>query len=199
MPSAARQPEYEERMNAVRFAGGRMSGSIVRAHIDWVRDYRDRDEVISFFEALPQVMRNVLAASWYPFDAAMEVDRLIMNRFGNGDPRFLEELGAYSARQALTGVDRFMQPFGIHEFFHRAASLHRRLHDLGTDVYFERAPSAGRFVHIGYCSVNPLYCSTSIGFYRECIRLHGAADVMVRESTCQCAGNNSCTYELSWT
>ena len=177
---------------------GNVRGSMIRGHIDWVRDYCDRDEVIAFFEAIPRRMRNVLVSSWYPFGDAMEIDRVIMNRFGRGELLFLEELGAFSARQNLRGADRLFYPSGVHDFFRRSAQMHTQFHDFGSAVYLEAGPTAGEMIHSRCSSFSPLYCSSAIGYYRECIRLHGGLEVDVWESRCQCHGDDSCTFELLW-
>jgi hypothetical protein len=181
-----------------RFAGGRVKGSMVRAHVDWVRDHRDRDEVIDFFEAVPFTMRNVLVASWYPFEDAIQLDRIIMNRFGDGEPRFLRELGSYSARLNLDGVYRFFQRSGVHEFFRGSARLHAQFQDFGTAEYRELTACEGQMIHAGYPSYSPLYCASATGFYRTCIELHGGKDVDVWESHCQCRGEATCTFEMLW-
>jgi hypothetical protein len=180
------------------FAGGRVKGSMVRAHIDWVRDHRQRDEVIEFFEAVPLAMRNVLVASWYSFDDAMKLDRIIVDRFGDGDLRFLQQLGAYSARLNLTGVYRFFQRAGVHEFFRNSARLHSQFQDFGTAAYHELSSCEGQMVHEGYTSYSPLYCASALGFYRTCIELHGGKEIDVWESHCQCRGEASCTFEMLW-
>jgi hypothetical protein len=171
---------------------------MVRAHVDWVRDHRDRNEVIEFFESIPSTMRTVLAASWYPFEHVVKLDRVIMNRFGHGEPVFLQELGAYSARQTLTGVHRSFQRSGVHELFHRSALLHDRFQDFGTAEYRGLAELEGQMIHRGYSSYSPLYCASAIGFYRECIRLHGGMNVHVWESRCQCRGDDACVFEFAW-
>jgi len=177
---------------------GNVRGSMVRGHIDWVRDYRDRDEVIAFFEAIPRQMRNVLVSSWYPFGDAMEIDRVIMNRFGGGELPFLEDLGAYSARQNLRGADRPFHPSSVHDFFRRTTLAHTQSHDFGSAEYLEVGPTAGVMILSRYSSFSPLYCSSAIGCYRECIRLHGGLEVEVWESRCQCHGDDSCTFEMFW-
>jgi hypothetical protein len=177
---------------------GRVKGVMVRAHLDWVRDHHDRTEVIEFFEAVPASMRTVLTASWYPFADIVALDRLIMNRFGHGELSFLQKLGAYSARQSLTGVYRFFQRSGVHEFFRRSALLHGQYQDFGTASYDGHAETAGRMLHDGYPSFSPLYCASAAGFYRECIRLHGGMAVEVWEPECQCRGDAACAFEMAW-
>ncbi len=124
---------------------------------------------------------------------------MILNRFGEGDLGFLQGLGAYSARQSLSGGYHPLQRSSLHQFFRRSALLHAESQDFGTSAYLELEPTEGRMIHAGYCSYSPLHCASVIGFYRECIRLHGAVDVEVRESFCQCHGDEFCTFEMSWT
>jgi len=171
---------------------------MVRAHVDWVRDHRDRTEIIEFFEAIAPRMRTVLSATWYPFEDVIELDRVIMDRFGHGDPQFLQELGAYSARQNLNGVYRSFRRDDVHEFFRRSAVLHHQFQDFGNARYAETGATEGRMIHSEYASWSPLYCASAIGFYHECIRLHGGMNVAVWESQCLCRGDATCTFELVW-
>jgi len=180
------------------FAGGRVKGSMVQAHIDWVRTHRDRGEVIAFFESIPPAMRSVAPSMWVPFQQMIELDRIAVSEFGKGDIAFMQELGAYSARQNLTGVFRLFQRADVHGFFRRSAQLHNRFHDFGSAAYEELSANEGQLIHRGYLSYSPLYCASAIGFYHECIRLHGGTNVAVWESTCQCRGDETCTFELLW-
>ncbi len=183
-------------------AGGRVKGSMIRAHLDWVRDHAAREETIELFESLPpgvrQQVSTVLAASWYDFATLIAVDRTILTFFGHDDVRFLEQLGAYSARVNLAGVYRIFRRDDLHDFFRRAAVLHRQFQDFGTAEYVELAPSAGVMHHRDYASYSPLYCASAIGFYRECVTLHGGKDVEVMETECQCAGAAACTFAMAW-
>ncbi len=183
-------------------AGGRVKGSMIRAHLDWVRDHAAREETIELFEALPGVVRQqvstVLAASWYDFSTLIAVDRTILALFGNDDVRFLEQLGAWSARSNLAGVYKIFRREHLHDFFRRAAVLHRQFQDFGTAEYVELAPSAGVMHHRGYTSYSPLYCASAIGFYRECVTLHGGSEVEVTETECQCSGAAACTFAMAW-
>jgi hypothetical protein len=183
-------------------AGGRVKGSMIRAHLDWVRDHAAREETIELFESLPpgvrQQVSTVLAASWYGFATLIAVDRTILALFGRDDIRFLEQLGAYSARMNLAGVYRLFRRDDLHDFFRRAAVLHRQFQDFGTAEYVELAPSAGVMHHRDYPSFSPLYCASAIGFYRECVALHGGKEIEVMETECQCAGAAACTFAMAW-
>src|SRR5260221_8073226 len=105
MADSALQP-VQQRVE--RLAGGRVKGSMIRAHLDWVRDHASRDEIIELFETLPAEVRRevatVLAASWYDFATLIAVDRTILSLFGGNDERVLEQLGAYSAQKNLSGA-----------------------------------------------------------------------------------------------
>jgi hypothetical protein len=199
MPGASHKTQAHGNAASERFSGGRVRGSLVRAHSDWVRDHCDRHEVVAFFEAIPPSMRSLLIAGWYRFEDFVELDRVIVNQFGDGDVRFLQDLGAFSARQYLSGAYRLLQDSGVHEFFHRSVLLRTQFYDFGRAEYFERAERQGQMIHSGFDSYSPLYCSSAVGFYRECLRLHGGRAADVCESRCQCRGDDTCTFELFWT
>ncbi len=182
-----------------RLAGGNVRGSIIRAHLDWVRDHRDRAEIIEFFEVLPPPMHSVVAASWYPFHDLVNVDRVILTRFGNDDLRHLEDVGAYAARHSLGGLYRYLKSSSLHEFFRQSALVRAELQDFGRAKYEDVDETAGRMVHEKDLSYSPLACAAAAGFYRESIRLHSGEDVQAWESSCQCRGDRSCTFELLWT
>lgn len=186
-----------------RQAGGHVKGSMLRAHLDWVRDHTSREETIEFYAALPDGVRRqvstVLAASWYEFTTLIEIDRAILTLFGNGDPRFLERLGAFSAEVNLAGVYRFFRRDGVHDFFRRSALLHDQFQDFGTAEYAEESGTSGTMRHREYPSFSPLFCASAIGYYRECVQLHGGRTVEVAETECQCAGDEACTFEIRWT
>jgi hypothetical protein len=190
-------PEPQERLGT-----GRVKGSLLRAHLDWVRDHRSRDETIEFFESLPAPLRHALSAvlptTWHSFATLIAVDRLIVDHFGHGRLDLIEELGTWSARNTLGGVYRFFRRDDLHDFFARAALLHAQYQDFGTASYDATGESTGRMVHRGYTSYSPLYCASAIGFYRECISLHGGTRVTIAESSCHCLGDAACTFELAW-
>jgi predicted hydrocarbon binding protein len=185
-----------------QLSGGRVKGSMIRAHLDYARDHASRDEIIELFETLPVAIRRevatVLAASWYDFSTLIAVDKRIVEMFGNDAPTFPEQLGRYSAEKNLSGVNRFFQRDGVHEFFRRMALLHGQFQDFGTAEYVELAPFSGCMQHRGYVAYSPLYCASAVGFYRECVRQHGGREVDVSELECQCAGDQVCRFAITW-
>jgi predicted hydrocarbon binding protein len=188
--------------SAERFAGGRVKGSMLRAHVDWVRDHRSREETIEFFESIPgpirQQLGTILPTTWHPFETLIAVDRIILERFGDGHLKLAEELGCYSARLTLSSVYRSFRRDDVHDFFVHSALLHQQYQDFGTAAYYRLDSTAGRMAHRDYTSYSPLYCASAVGFYREAVRLHGGTHIEVVESECQCDGEENCTFELSW-
>jgi len=181
---------------------GNVKGSMLRAHLDWVRHHASREDTIELFESLsPEVRQragSILAATWYPFSMLIEIDRAILRLFGGGEAAFLEQLGAYSAEMNLRGVYRSFRRADVHDFFTRTAVLHRQFQDFGIARYRELDDAYGMMTHSGYTSYSPLYCASAIGFYRAAVRLHGGADVVVHESRCQCAGAPACVFDIAW-
>ena len=180
------------------FVAGRVKGSVIRPHIDWVRDHGDRAEVIEFFHEIRPAVRVVSAAAWYAFEDLIQLDRVIINRFGGGESRCMADVGQYAARQALGRVKAAGSHRVIHHYLHRSALQHHDTHDFGNAFYRELEPAAGRLVRNNWTSFSPLYCETTAAFYREAIRLIGGADVEVWEAECQCRGGETCTFEMMW-
>lgn len=199
MAQTALLPELEP---SERLGTGRVKGSLLRAHLDWVRDHRSRDETIEFFESLPSPLRHelsgVLPTTWHAFSTLIAVDRVIVDRFGHGRFDILEELGTWSARTTLGGVYRFFRRDDLHDFFARAALLHVQYQDFCTAAYDATSETSGVMRHRGYVSYSPLYCASAIGFYRECIRLHGGTRITIAETSCHCHGDDACAFELAW-
>lgn len=173
----------------------RVKDSVIRAHLDWVRDYCSRDETIELFEALPPAVRQHVATmipgGWYDLALLLEVDRTIVDLLGNGDPRFLRQVGAWCARNVA--------PIGtLHDFFRRRVALHRELHTSGTLEYLELGASSGVMCHVGADGVHELLCAAAAGYYAEAIVRYAGAPVVVSETECRCRGDVRCRFDLAW-
>ncbi len=168
------------------------------AHIGWVTDNHSEKDIAQFWNALPPATHErlrglILAVNWYDFADLITVDRTIMNLFGSGMAAILRDLGGYSARKQVKNSGGT-----VHQFLANGADAHPRYMDFGKARYVQTSSTAGKMVHSNYTSYSPLYCESAIGYYRESVALHGVAGASVIESTCQCCGDESCTFVIRW-
>jgi hypothetical protein len=192
----------DERETCEALTGGRIRDGIVNAHLQWVRDYHGDLAAERVLLQLPPSLRTEVEAlppgGWCSFESVVALDRAIETLLGRGREGFLRELGRYSADINLSTADRPFRPEGIHAFFRHAAVLHARFQDFGAVRYEQGGDSGGRMVHWDYPCYSRVYCASAIGYYEQSIVIHGLRSVSVRETSCQCAGDAACMFELSW-
>lgn len=182
---------------------GHLKGGIFRSHLRWVQDHRTEADVRRLWARLPPDISKalsgvILIGSWYPFGWLVELDRAIVELFGEGRSDILRELGRYSARLNLSTTYRAFNRENNHEFFRNSAVLHSQFQDFGTASYEQLGEASGRMVHRGYLCFSPVYCASALGYYEECVATHGGEDVLVTETECHCYGDQSCTFEMRW-
>jgi hypothetical protein len=185
-----------------RLGTGHVKGTILAAHVQWVKENRSADEYIRFWDQLAREARvsigMVLPVKWYDFGHLMAIDHAILNLFGGGSTSILRDLGRHSARVNLGGAYKaYIRP-SIHDFFLSSARLHSQFQDFGVAAYAARNDSSGIMTHSRYDSFSPLYCASATGFYQEAIVLHGGANVTVTEAMCQCRGDRTCSFVMRW-
>lgn len=183
--------------------GGRIKGGMVKAHLSWLAENRSAQDKELFMQRLTPETRQtfsapVLATNWYPFSILIEVDRALMDLFGNGKLEFLRELGRYSARINLSTAYRAFDRDTNHEFFRNSALLHSQFQDFGKARYEQTGEKSGRMIHTEYTCYSPLFCASALGYYEGCITSHGVARAVVTEPECHCYGGKSCTYDMKW-
>lgn len=180
-------------------SGGKVKGG-VHAHLDWLRTNHGDKAVSNLVSSLPQHLlseiSSALPSSWCSFESMVTVDRAMALQFGGNS--ILKDLGRSSAKINLAATDRLYKRDGIHEFLTRSAGLHDEFQDFGTVEYEPGNDHGGRMIHSGDACFSPTYCSSAIGYYEEALRIHGGRNVIVTESTCQCAGDASCTFVMRW-
>ena len=183
-------------------AGGHVKGSMVRAHLKFVRDRYGDAAVASTVAALPPEVTaevdGVLASSWCTFESLIKLDRAIARVCGREEHALMRELGHYSAQINLSTVYRAFRRDDIHDFFRRGAALHRQFQDFGTTEYEQVSPTRGRIRVRDATCYSPAYCASETGYLEEVIAIHGGKDVTIMESSCQCANDEICTFELHW-
>src|SRR5512140_1020462 len=149
--------QFVARPRATAFLGtGRVKGTILAAHVQWVKENRSADEYVRFWDVLPRETRTaigmVLPVKWYEFAHLVAMDHAIVDLFGNGSIGILREVGRHSARFNLGGAYKAYTRPSIHEFFASAARLHAQYQDFGTVSYSQRNGTSGIMTHSLYTS-----------------------------------------------
>ena len=49
-----------------------------------------------------------------------------------------------------------------------------------------------------YPCYSPIFCDSAFGFFEQCVSMFGGTNVKVSEALCQCRGDDSCTFAMSW-
>lgn len=183
-------------------AGGKVKGAMVRAHLQFVRDRLGEAAMTKTIAALPeavaQEVQGVLTGTWCAFESLILLDRAISRAAGKDERELMRELGRYSAQINLSTVYRAFHRDDIHEFFRHSATLHRQFQDFGTCEYEHLGEGHGRISVRDAACYSPAYCSSETGYLEQVIATHGATSVSVTETSCKCAGDDRCTFELKW-
>lgn len=183
-------------------AGGHVKGAMVRAHLQFVRDRFGEPAVERTISALPapiaHEVHNVLASTWCAFESLIVLDRTIARVTGHDERTLMRELGRYSAQINLSTVYRAFRREDIHDFFRRSATLHKQFQDFGTMEYEQIGPTQGRIRVRDAACFSPAYCTSEAGYLEQVIGIHGGTAARISESTCRCADDALCTFELLW-
>ena len=179
-----------------------VSGRAIWARADFVRERFGAEGWHKVEARLPAHLRSVLArpvdaGGWYPMDFYAQLQRAVVEAFGDGNVwGLLEELGAFAAErhaQAMEGPPG-RDPF---DFFKHLARLHRQTFDFGLTTVVRRP--GGCMIEIDYEGhASELICASAIGFYRRCAEMNGARTVRVEVKGCQTRGDATCLFQVQW-
>lgn len=182
--------------------GGHVKGAIVRTHVLWVRRHRGEDGEDRLQESFPSDLRKelecIIPSDWYPFETLVRLDRLIIELFGDSNTDLPRELGRYSAHLNLSVPFRSYRREEIGAFFRESAALHSLFQDFGTVECIDTGERKVSMVHSGYACFSPLFCASGLGYYEQAIVEHRAQPLRVEETSCQCRGDGTCTFEVEW-
>lgn len=142
-------------------------------------------------------VKTPLASSWCEFESLIELDRAIHAELKNEYPNVLALIGAASAELGVGRVYRSLDSEELAQFLENNALFHNQYQKFG-NVRFEKTPSGGRMTYMNYPVFSPVYCASAVGFFLETIMRHGGTDPTVTESKCQCLGDKTCTFEMTW-
>lgn len=141
--------------------------------------------------------RTPLASSWCEFESLIELDRAIWNELKAKHPNVLALIGAASAELGIGRIYRSLDSAELTRFLEDSAIFHDQYQKFGT-MHFEKTAAGGRVVYANYPVYSPVYCASAVGYFMESMLRHGAKEPKVVETKCQCHGEKSCTFELTW-
>jgi hypothetical protein len=143
-------------------------------------------------------LRTPMASAWCEFASLIELDRAIYETFRSKKPNILALAGAASAEYSIGKVYKALDSAELVKFLENEAVFHSQFQKFG-NVEFEGTARGGRMIYSAYPVYSPIYCASAAGFFLEAILRHGGKEPAVTESRCQCLGQPSCTFELTWT
>lgn len=180
-----------------------VKGTMVTAHLSWIAtkvpDVRAALGPHLGPESARLVFHGVLATDWVSLRRLVEIDRAIAAVAGGPPDEVFRELGRHSASLNLGGVYKSFVAEEPHRFFEQTALLHGRFQNFGRSAYEKAGERSGRIRIVDYSEYSPVYCASGLGYYEGALRMMKVpGPVLIAETSCQCAGDPACLYEMSW-
>ena len=144
-----------------------------------------------------QYTKTPLASSWCEFESLIELDRAVYESMKLKQPNVLALIGAASAELGIGRVYKMLDTVELEKFMQNIALFHSQYQKFG-NVRFEKTSAGGRMMYTNYPVYSPIFCASGVGYFLESILRHGGTDPNVVETRCQCLGDSSCTYEMTW-
>jgi len=142
-------------------------------------------------------VKTPLASSWSEFESLIELDRTIHNELKAKYPNVLALIGAASAELGIGRIYRSLDSESLVQFLETNAQFHDQYQKFGA-VRFEKTNSGARMIYTNYPVYSPVFCASAFGYFLESILRHGGNDPAVTETKCQCLGDKTCTFEMTW-
>ncbi|MBI3650726.1 MAG: hypothetical protein HY231_06725 [Acidobacteria bacterium] len=191
--------EKRERLGAV----AAVKGTMISAHLAWAKE-NTGDDLEALKPHLDQecvnlLTRRLLATEWVLFRHFIQIDRAIAKVVGGVQEKVFWTLGQYSAEVNLGGVYKSFVSANPHRFFDQMVLLHSRFQNFGQSSYEKLSERSARMRLEGYTEYSPAFCLSSGGYYEGALKLMKViGPIVVQETSCQCAGDKVCLYDLSW-
>ena len=182
----------------------KVSATILQAHLSWAEEKWGQAAAARLGPVLEDEARSLVGRSLAPteqilFRDLVRVARGIAAVDGGDQETVYFELGRHSARLNLGGAYKSFVPETPHRFFEQMNFLHRTFQNFGQSTYEKVGARSGRIRLEEYAEYSPMFCISGRGYYEEALRMMKApGPISVTETTCQCAGDAHCMFELSW-
>jgi predicted hydrocarbon binding protein len=142
-------------------------------------------------------VKTPLASSWCEFESLVELDKTIHQELKGKYPNVLALIGAASAELGIGRIYRSLDSEGLVQFLENNALFHDQYQKFGA-VRFEKTANGGRMIYSNYPCYSPVFCASAFGYFLESILRHGGTEPTVAETKCQCHGDKTCTFEMTW-
>jgi predicted hydrocarbon binding protein len=182
----------------------KVSATILQAHLSWAEEKWGQAAAARLGPVLDDEARSLVGRSLAPteqilFRDLVRVARGIAAVDGGDQETVYYELGRHSARLNLGGAYKSFVPETPHRFFEQMNFLHRTFQDFGQSTYEKVGARSCRIRLEEYAEYSPMFCISGRGYYEEALRMMKApGPISVTETTCQCAGDAHCMFELNW-
>ena len=189
---------------AEQLEGGTVKGGVLVSHLDWVRENAGDAASISLIREVASrtkcdIPHDFIAhTKAYPFRVLIALDRLIEEQYRGTFPDIIRSLGRHSAAKNHSRDTHSIDALLVHAYFERSVRISGMFHDFMKLRYERIGSRTGSFTHLRPACFSPVFCRSSIGYYEECVHLHGARSVEIRESSCRCLGASDCVFEFTW-
>lgn len=179
----------------------KVKGVMFGARRQFLLDVLGQEGFTAFIETLsPRTrgyVRTPLASSWCEFESLIELDRAIHNELKAKYPNVLALIGAASAELGIGRIYKSLDSEELVHFLENNAQFHDQYQKFGS-VHFEKMPAGARMIYSSYPCYSPVFCASAVGYFMESILRHGGTDPKVMETKCQCHGDKTCTFDMTW-
>jgi uncharacterized protein (TIGR02265 family) len=180
--------------------GAAVKATMLQAHLKWAERGLHIERLRPHLgPEAAKLLGRTLSTAWIPFASLIQVDRAIAAVAGGSAERVYRDLGRHSASTNLGGVYKTFISTEPHRFFEQMGMLHGQFQNFGRSRYEKTGERSGNMTFEGYPEYSPVYCSSALGYFEEALKMMRApGPVIVTETTCQCAGDGQCVYQMSW-
>jgi predicted hydrocarbon binding protein len=200
-PAAAPRLEGKEVLHGPDPAVAKVKGVMFGARKQFLVENLGDEGFNKFVEKLTPRTRGYvktpLASSWVEFESLVELDRAIFEELKGKYPNVLALIGAASAELGIGRIYRSLDSESLVQFLETNALFHDQYQKFGS-VRFEKTPGGGRMIYSNYPVHSPIFCASAVGYFMESILRHGGTEPSVVETKCQCHGEKTCTFEMTW-
>lgn len=201
VPTPAPKLEGKEVLTGADPSLAKVKGVMFGGRRQFLLDILGQDGFNAFLEKLtPRTrgyVRTPLASSWCEFESLIELDRAIHHELKGKYPNVLALIGAASAELGIGRIYKSLDSAELAQFLENNAMFHDQYQKFGT-VRFEKTTNGARMIYANYPCYSPIFCASAIGYFTESILRHGGTDPKVVETKCQCHGDKTCTFEMTW-